>query len=83
MNHKLTDNQLEELLERAAHRGAVSALKSVGLQDDDAPNDVRDLRSLIDGWRSVKKSILHTVVKALVIFLLGILSMGAWTNFHD
>lgn len=83
MNNNLSDAQLEELLERAAHRGAVSALKSVGLQDDGAAGDVRDLRTLIDSWRSVKKSILHTMVKALVVFLLGILSMGAWTNFHD
>jgi len=83
VNNNLSDAQLEELLERAAHRGAVSALKSVGLQDDGAAGDVRDLRTLIDSWRSVKKSILHTMVKALVVFLLGILSMGAWTNFHD
>ena len=82
MNHNLSDTQLEELLERAAHRGAVSALKSVGLQDDGAAGDVRDLRTLIDGWRSVKKSIIHTIVKALVVFVLGILSMGAWTNFN-
>ena len=32
-----------------------SVLKEVGLHDDDAGNDVRDLRSLITDWRGIEK----------------------------
>ena len=48
MSNRLTDEQLEVLLERAAHQGACRALKDVGLEDGGAANDIRDLRQLID-----------------------------------
>lgn len=83
MSNRLTDEQLEVLLERAAHRGACRALKDVGLEDDGAANDIRDLRQLIDGWRDVKKSVIHTFAKWVVLVILGIISVGAWTNFND
>lgn len=83
MSNRLTDEQLEVLLERAAHQGASRALRSVGLEDGGAANDIRDLRQLIDGWRDVKKSVIHTVAKWVVLVILGIISVGAWTNFND
>ncbi len=57
-----------------------SALKEIGLHDDNAGDDVRDLRSLITDWRSVKKTVLSTLAKAGTLFVLGLLMLGAWAR---
>jgi hypothetical protein len=57
-----------------------SVLKEIGLHDDDAGTDVRDLRSLITDWRGMKKTIWHTVARAGTMFVLGLLMLGAWTK---
>ncbi len=78
----LNEAQLEELLTRAAKSGAKEALCSVGLHDDDAGNDIRDLRQLVDGWRSVKRTAVRTFVHWVVVFVLGLIAMGAWSEWH-
>ena len=55
--------ELEAMLERAAEQGAKKALAGVGLHDDDAPRDVRDLRDLIDSWRDAKREIGRTLAR--------------------
>jgi hypothetical protein len=57
-----------------------SVLREIGLHDDDAGTDVRDLRSLITDWRGMKKTIWHTVARAGTMFVLGLLMFGAWTK---
>ena len=57
-----------------------SVLKEVGLHDDDAGNDVRDLRSLITDWRGMKKVVWQTVARAGTMFVLGLLMLGAWAK---
>ena len=59
-----------------------SVLKEVGLHDDDAGNDVRDLRSLITDWRGMKKTIWQTIARAGTLFVLGLLMLGAWSKFN-
>ena len=59
-----------------------SVLKEVGLHDDDAGNDVRDLRSLITDWRGIKKTVWQTIARAGTLFVLGILMLGAWSKFN-
>jgi hypothetical protein len=59
-----------------------SVLKEVGLHDDDAGNDVRDLRSLITDWRGIKKTIWQTIARAGTLFVLGILMLGAWSKLN-
>ena len=51
----LTEKQIEALLERASHKGAQRALADIGLQDNDAVHDIKDLRNLIDGYRELKE----------------------------
>ena len=58
-----------------------AVLKEVGLHDDDAGNDVRDLRSLITDWRGIKKTIWQTVARWGTLVVLGILTIGAWGKF--
>ena len=38
----LTEEQLEAMLDRAAKKGAAEALREVGLQDEDAANDIKE-----------------------------------------
>ena len=59
-----------------------SVLKEVGLHDDDAGNDVRDLRSLITDWRGIKKTVWQTIARAGTLFVLGILMLGAWSKIN-
>ena len=40
MSINLTPEELEAMLDRAARRGACEALKSMGLQDEDARRDI-------------------------------------------
>jgi hypothetical protein len=57
-------------------------LKEVGLHDDDAGNDVRDLRSLITDWRGMKNIVWQTVARAGTVFVLGLLMLGAWSKIN-
>jgi hypothetical protein len=59
-----------------------SALKEVGLHDDDAGTDVRDLRSLITDWRGIKKTIWQTIARAGTVFVLGLLVLGGWSKIN-
>lgn len=69
------------MLRIASEEGAKSALRKVGLSDEEAGKDIHDLRSLIDGYRTVKKTAIKTFVQAVVIFMLGLLSMGAYMKY--
>ena len=59
-----------------------SVLKEVGLHDDDAGNDVRELRSLVSDWRGMKKVVWQTIAKAGTVFVLGLLMLGAWAKIN-
>ena len=59
-----------------------SALKEVGLHDEEAGDDVRDLRSLITDWRGIKKTVWQTVARAGTVFVLGLLMLGAWSKIN-
>jgi hypothetical protein len=71
----------ERALRQIIREEMKSVLKEVGLHDDDAGNDVRDLRSLITDWRGMKKVVWQTVARAGTVFVLGLLMLGAWSRF--
>lgn len=74
MNVNLQREELESLLESAAERGAKKALESVGLHDADASDDIRDMRGLLDSYKTVKKSVLATIGKAIGVAILAMLA---------
>jgi hypothetical protein len=79
----LTDEQLEAMLERSAEIGAQRALAKVGLSDDlDTAKDIHDLRQLIDGWRDVKSTAVKTMVRWVVLCLLGCISIGVYMSIN-
>jgi hypothetical protein len=71
----------EAALRRIIREETRHALKDLGLADEDAGSDVRDLRSLITDWRGVKKIVWQTVAKAGTMFVLGLLMLGVWAHF--
>jgi hypothetical protein len=68
----------ESVLRKAIREEMKSVLKEIGLHDDDAGDDVRDLRVLIRDWREMKKAIWQTVAKWGTMVVLGLLTFGAW-----
>lgn len=67
-------------MQDSAQRGAEAALKMVGLEDQYAGEDIRNLRALLKSWRRVKKgfwqTILEMVGKASAIVVLSLLLAG-------
>ena len=72
----------QQLLRTIVREEMKSALKEIGLHDDDAGDDVRDLRSLITDWRGMKKTIMQTVARVGTVFVLGLLMLGAWARIN-
>ncbi len=64
---------LDELLTRAAERGAERALACLGLENGRAAADIRDLRGLIDAWRDARRTAWQTAVKVVTTGVLAAL----------
>ena len=77
----LTEEQLEAMLDRAAKKGASEALREIGLQDEDASSDIKEMRSLLDAWRLTKKSIWSTTVKMGTVAVLTFIATAVWMTF--
>jgi hypothetical protein len=79
----MTEAEMEAMIERAAEAGARKALREVGLSDEDANSDVKELRNLLDSFRSAKRTVGKTIVQALTTLFLAALMAGAYFNFWD
>jgi hypothetical protein len=72
----LRPEDLDELLTRAAERGAERALACLGLENGHAAADIRDLRGLIDAWREARRTAWQTSIKVLTTGVLAALLVG-------
>ena len=75
---KLSPDELEAMLDRAARRGAKEALRSIGLLDDDAQKDITEMRSLLEAWRDTRKSIWSTITKLVTVGVLTFIAGAVW-----
>ena len=75
---KLSPDELEAMLDRAARRGAKEALRSIGLLDDDAQRDITEMRGLIEAWRETRKSIWSTITKLVTVGVLTFIAGAVW-----
>jgi hypothetical protein len=75
---KLSTEELEAMLDRAARRGAKEALRSIGLLDDDAHKDITEMRSLLEAWRDTRKGIWSTVVRIGTVGILTFIAGAVW-----
>lgn len=75
---KLSPEELEAMLDRAARRGATEALTSIGLLDEDAHRDIHEMRSLLEAWRDTRKSFWSTTVRVATTALLVFIAGAVW-----
>ena len=72
---------IEQMICRAAKQGAKEALESVGLHDKEAGDDLRELRGLLEAWRSTKRTVWSQIIKATTMAVLGAIVAGTWLQF--
>lgn len=66
------------LVEEAAEFGAERALARLGLNDQTAMRDLREVRDLLDAWRAAKRAAAHTVIGWLLsLMMIGFLALVA------
>jgi hypothetical protein len=76
----LTAEELEDMLDRAAKRGATQALAAIGLHDDTAAKDIHEMRSLLDAWRDTRRSVWSTVIRISTASVLIFIAGAVWMN---
>ena len=73
----LRREEFDDLLDRAAERGAERALAHLGLENGHAAKDIRDLRDLLQAWRDARRTAWQTTVKVVTTGILAALLVGA------
>lgn len=69
-------SEFEDLLDRAAERGAEKVLAHLGLENGHAARDIRELRNLLDAWRDTRKTAWQTLIRVITTGMLAVLLMG-------
>jgi hypothetical protein len=73
----LRKEDFDELLDRAAERGAERVLAHLGLENGHAARDIRELRDLLEAWRDARRTAWQTAVKVVTTGILAALLVGA------
>ena len=73
----LRKEDFDEMLDRAAERGAERVLAHLGLENGHAARDIGELRSLLEAWRDARRTAWQTAVKVLTTGILAALLVGA------
>lgn len=69
--------ELEQLLSQAACRGARQALADIGLDNGEAREDIRELRSLLGALRLARRTAWQTTVRVLTtVFVVALLAFA-------
>ncbi|QIG76100.1 hypothetical protein EVC24_079 [Rhizobium phage RHph_I4] len=78
---EITRAELDAIIDAAAERGAAKALKNLGLDDEKAPHDIRDIRQLITAWRDMKSEAMKTAAKMVTTAILTAIIIGLGVQF--
>lgn len=73
----LRKEDFDDLLDRAAERGAERCLAHLGLENGSAAKDIRELRDLLEAWRDARRTAWQTTVKVVTTGILAALLVGA------
>jgi hypothetical protein len=73
----LRHEDFDELLNRAAERGAERCLAHLGLENGHAAKDIRELRDLLEAWRDARRTAWQTLIKVVTTGILAALLVGA------
>lgn len=74
----MSPEELDMIIEKASERGAESALRKIGLHDENAGKDIHEVRSLLESWRDTKKTISQTIARIITTTLLTVMALGTW-----
>jgi len=74
----MTEPEIEVLIEKCAERAAEKALLKIGLSDESAYDDVRELRGLLEAWRDTKKTVGQTIARWVTTAILVALAASAY-----
>ena len=77
----MEQQELEIIIQQAAEKGAKQALRDIGLSDEEAYDDVKELRGLLDSWRATKSTVGQTVARMLTTSILTALAVGIWMSW--
>ena len=72
---------LRAIVEEASEIGADRAMARLGLSDDNAQDDIDELRELLQAWRDAKASASKAVIQWVVRGVLGLLLIGIAVRF--
>ncbi len=72
----ITKCELEQILEQASKNGAKMALNELGLSDEKARMDIRDLRELLKAFRIAKKDAFRISIKWIVVGIMTLITAG-------
>ena len=78
---RMPEEEFEQILELSAERGAKRALADIGLVDENAATDLRDLRDLLDAVRIAKRTAWQTIVRLITTGLILALIAGVAIKF--
>lgn len=73
----LRREDFDDLLDRAAERGAERVLSHLGLENGHAARDIRELRDLLEAWRDARRTVWQTAVRVVTTGILAVLLVGA------
>jgi hypothetical protein len=73
----LHKEDFDDLLDRAAERGAERCLAHLGLENGHAAKDIHELRDLLEAWRDARRTAWQTTVKVVTTGILAALLIGA------
>lgn len=77
-SYEITKAELQEMLIEASAKGSRAALDRLGLHDENAANDIRELRGLLDSWREAKHTAWKTIIDWATKIFLGALLLGLY-----
>jgi len=72
----LRKDDFDDLLDRAAERGAERCLAHLGMENGHAARDIRELRDLLEAWRDARRTAWRTVIKLVTTGILAALMVG-------
>lgn len=78
----MDEAKLREIVRDEFRAEIKNAFKEVGLHDDDAPSDVRDLRTLLKTYKQAQSTVLKTALTFITLGFLGLVSLGFYNRFN-
>lgn len=79
----MTEEQLKKIVKEAYAEGAKQLRKNLGLDDEDAAEDIKDLRSILQAYRTAKNVAWQTIIKYMTVAVITALMAGAYIQIRD